>query len=80
MQVQHVATFVSGWLCFLPFIILSLASFAFWIWMLVDCVTNEPSEGNDKIIWLLVIVFLHFLGALLYLLVRRPQRKRDLGR
>ena len=28
-----------------------LAATGFWIWMLIDCVTNEPSEGNNKIIW-----------------------------
>jgi hypothetical protein len=51
----------------------------FWIWMLVDCATKEPSEGNDKIIWILVIIFTHWLGALIYYLVRRPERKRLFG-
>jgi len=48
--------------------------------MLIDCATNEPSEGNDKIVWILVIVFTHGLGALTYLLVRRPERRRFYGR
>jgi hypothetical protein len=52
----------------------------FWIWMLVDCVRNEPSEGNDKIVWMLIIVFLHFIGGLIYYFVRRPERRRLLGR
>ena len=51
-----------------------------WIWMIIDCATNEPSEGNDKIIWILVIVLTHWIGALIYLLVRRPQRIRQFGR
>ena len=51
-----------------------------WIWMLIDCLTNEPSEGNDKLVWALVIIFTHWIGALIYLLVRRPQRKAALGR
>jgi hypothetical protein len=42
--------------------------------MLIDCLSNEPSEGNDKIVWSLLIVLLFVLGAVLYLLVRRPQR------
>ncbi|MGA2053514.1 MAG: PLD nuclease N-terminal domain-containing protein [Opitutales bacterium] len=46
----------------------------FWIIALVDCLSNEPTEGNDKLIWALVIIFLHFLGALLYYIVRRPNR------
>jgi len=52
----------------------------FWIWMLIDCATNEPSEGCDKIVWILVILFTHGLGALIYLLARRPERKRLYGR
>ena len=44
--------------------------------MLVDCLKNEPSEGNDKIVWLLVIVFTKFIGAAIYYFVRRPARMR----
>jgi hypothetical protein len=50
-----------------------------WIWMLVDCATKEPSEGNEKVVWILVIVLTHWLGALLYLLIRRPQRVARYG-
>jgi hypothetical protein len=52
----------------------------FWVWMLVDCATKEPSEGNDKVVWILVIVFTYWVGALIYLLVRRPERIRLHGR
>lgn len=52
----------------------------FWIWMIVDCATNEPAEGNDKVIWILVIVLTHFIGAAIYYFVRRPERKRIVGR
>ena len=48
--------------------------------MIVDCATNEPSNNNDKIVWILVIVFTHILGALIYFLIRRPERIRDHGR
>ena len=62
----------------LPLLILSfaLAALAFWIWMLVDCLTNEPSEGNDKLVWVLVIVFTNWIGALIYFFVRRPNRPK----
>lgn len=68
-------------ICF-PLVIgpFALAAFAFWIWMIVDCATNEPSEGNDKVIWILVIIFTHCIGALLYFLIRRPERMRIHGR
>ncbi|MCZ6689851.1 MAG: PLDc N-terminal domain-containing protein [Planctomycetota bacterium] len=68
-------------LLFMGFIGLGvLGLFIFWIWMLVDCATNEPSEGNDKIIWILIIIFTHPVGALIYLLVRRPQRISQFGK
>ncbi len=56
-----------------------LLAFGFWIWALVDCLTKEPSKGNDKIIWFLVIVLLSWLGALIYFFVRRPQRIKEFG-
>ncbi len=57
-----------------------VAAFAFWIWMIVDCATNEPSEGNDKLIWILVIVLTSWVGALIYFLARRPTRIRQFGK
>jgi hypothetical protein len=64
----------------LLFLAVAVLAIVFWIWMIVDCATNEPAEGNDKIIWILIIIFTHWIGALIYFLVRRPQRLQRLGR
>ena len=69
--------FLVFWLLLLFF---GVAGTVLWIWMLIDCAVNEPSTGNDKIVWILVIVFTHGLGALIYLLVRRPARMGRYGR
>jgi hypothetical protein len=53
---------------------------AFWIWMLIDCATKEPSEGNDRLVWVVIVVFTHIIGAAIYFIVRRPQRIAQLGR
>ena len=53
---------------------LGLLGTLFWVWMLVDCATKEASAGNDKLVWVLIILFTHVLGAALYLSVRRPRR------
>jgi hypothetical protein len=53
------------------------ALFGFWIWMIVDCVNNEP-PGNDKIAWLLVVIFLNGIGALVYYFTRRNARLKGL--
>ena len=67
-------------LIFLVFLLISIGGTVFWVWMIVDCATKEPSEGNDKIVWILIIVFTHVIGTLIYLLVRRPTRIREHGR
>ena len=59
---------------------LALLALGFWIWMLVDCASNEPSQGNDKVVWILVIIFTFWIGALIYFLVRRPERMREHGK
>jgi len=51
-----------------------------WIWMIVDCAGKEPSEGKGKVVWILVIVLTHWVGALIYLLARRPKRIRMHGK
>jgi uncharacterized membrane protein YidH (DUF202 family) len=61
-------------------IAIGLAAFAFWIWMLIECVTKEPDTGNTKVCWVLIIVFAHVVGALIYYLVRRDQRYAEVGR
>jgi hypothetical protein len=58
----------------------SLAGTMFWIWMIYDCATNEPSEGNDKIIWILIVLLTHVIGALIYFFARRPKRIAQFGR
>ncbi|WP_339730058.1 PLD nuclease N-terminal domain-containing protein [uncultured Gimesia sp.] len=63
-------------LAVVAFMILQLVM---WIWMLVDCLQNEPSTGNDKVVWVLLMVFLGILGSMLYYFIRRPQRIDQLG-
>jgi uncharacterized membrane protein YedE/YeeE len=63
----------------LPFLLIGLALFAFWVWMLIDCATKESSQGNDKLVWIVVIALTNWVGAAIYFFVRRPQRIRELG-
>jgi Phospholipase_D-nuclease N-terminal len=72
----------SGLLLLIPcfFGIVALLGTIFWIWAIIDCASNEPAGGNDKLIWLLVVILVHFVGALIYYFVRRPERIRRYGR
>ena len=58
-------------------ILLAIGVFAFWVWMLVDCAqAPEPAgDGNHRLVWILILVFTGWIGALLYfLIVRQPRR------
>ncbi len=57
----------------------SLALTAFMVWMIVDCATKERREGHERLIWIIITVFLPYLGALVYYIVRRPERIRAYG-
>ena len=45
----------------------------FWIWMLIDAIKNDSLDGTERVVWVLVILFLHALGALIYYLVGRKK-------
>lgn len=46
--------------------LISILAFIFWIMMLVDCVKRKFPESAEKIVWILVLIFLQVLGALIY--------------
>lgn len=60
-------------LLFLFFILIGIASTVFWIVEIVDVVKRDFQEPNNKVIWLLVIIFLHFFGAILYYFIGKQQ-------
>jgi hypothetical protein len=62
------------------FILGGLTVLLFWIWMIIDCAIREPAEGNERLIWVLIIVFANWIGALIYYFVRRPKRIEMYGR
>ncbi len=53
--------------------ILGLLTTVFWIWMIIDCATHERNS-TDKIVWIVIIIFTHFIGALIYFFVRHQKR------
>jgi sterol desaturase/sphingolipid hydroxylase (fatty acid hydroxylase superfamily) len=60
----------AGGICFFGVLLL-----AFWIWMLFDCITNEP-PGGDKIVWLCILICLFWAGAIVYFFARRRNRSK----
>ncbi len=46
----------------------------FWTWMLIDCLQRK--KFDDKLVWILVLIFLNLFGAFLYyILVKRKKKK-----
>jgi hypothetical protein len=64
---------IVGLLVLLVVVVIGLACFAFWLWMLIHAIKNKGLTDTEKIIWVLVILFLHVLGALIYFFVGRPK-------
>ena len=67
---------ISGLLSLLAVIIgglISLACFAFWLWMLIHAITNKGLSDGEKIVWVLVVIFLPFIGSVIYFFVGRPK-------
>ena len=52
---------------------LGIAGFVFWLWMLIHAITNKGLEDVEKIVWVLVIIFLPFLGSVLYFFIGKPK-------
>jgi hypothetical protein len=67
-------------LLFWPFFaflgLLGIAALIVWIWALIDCVQvpdDSMYQSGNKLIWVLIIVFTNWIGALLYFLIGRPK-------
>jgi hypothetical protein len=58
------------------FALASLALFVWWLLVLIEALrVPDPvwvSAGQNKILWILLMVFLGALGTLLYVLIARP--------
>ena len=80
--VDTIGTTVGGVNLGLPLLIIGLAALGviFWLWMLLDAATMEADGGNDKLTWTVIVVTTNLLGAALYYMVRRPQRRSEIGR
>lgn len=54
------------------FIIIGVA--VFWMWMLVDLLQRK--KFDDKLVWLVALIFLNLLGAILYYFLVYSKRRK----
>ncbi len=45
-----------------------------WLWALIDLLKSSFGNSINKLVWLIVIVFIPVIGPLLYLLIGRNQK------
>jgi hypothetical protein len=60
--------------------VLSLAMGAFWIWMIIDCLSKEPKDDPDRTMWMLITILLGAVGGAIYYFGRRPKRIQKYGK
>ncbi len=70
---MHHGAGIIGLLVLLMFGVAALLCTAFWIWMLIHAITNKGLDGTEKIVWVLVVILLPFLGSLIYFFLGRPK-------
>ncbi|MFZ2284917.1 MAG: PLD nuclease N-terminal domain-containing protein [Lutibacter sp.] len=55
-------------------ILLAFLGIILTIFALIDILKNKFS-GNDKVVWILVVLFFNFLGAILYFIIGKKQKQ-----
>jgi len=58
--------FAGFWLVWIGFMLLALGGLILWVMMLIDCAQRKFESENDKIVWILILVFTGFIGSILY--------------
>ena len=66
-----------GELVVIMMILVLLPLMGLWVWMLVEVCSKE--RGQEQLVWLLVVILAGLIGALIYLIVRRPKRIAMMG-
>jgi len=67
MQMNFSGPIVAAMLFFM-LLIFGLLIFltVFWILMIVDCAKRKKLSDSERVAWILILVFLHFIGAAIY--------------
>lgn len=67
---MYIAGFLGGfgWILILFFVLLP-------VFALISIIRNE-FEGNNKLLWVIVVIFIPYLGSILYFLIGRNKKLR----
>lgn len=66
--------FLGGLIGLLFICVLIIAPMTLWIWAIVDAAKGEFKSSDSKLVWILLIVLLPFIGTILYLAIGRNDK------
>ena len=52
-------------------IALGLFTFSFWLYALIEIISDEFKNDTDKLLWFLLVFFLPFVGTIAYYFIGR---------
>ncbi len=55
------------------FWILGILGFILFLWALIDCIRRQFPNPNDKVLWLVLIILIGWIGPVLYLIIGRKK-------
>ncbi len=62
------------WILILIALVVVLTSVGFWVYTIVDVAKSKFNDDITKIVWLLVVILLGFLGSIIYWIVGRSSK------
>jgi len=57
---------------------IALLEIGLMIWALVDVIRRDYVRGNNKVVWILVIVIINIIGPIIYLLLGRSDGSKEM--
>ena len=56
------------------FILFGFFLFAIWVWTIIDIIKSEFKDNNEKILWVVLVILLPFIGTTLYFAIGSKNR------
>jgi hypothetical protein len=56
------------------FIAVGAGLFVLWVWAIIDVIRSEFKDSSTKIIWVALLIFLPFLGSIIYFFIGKSTK------
>lgn len=56
-------------------LIIGIGGTILWIWAIINCIQNRRLSDGEKVLWVLLIIFTHLIGAIIYFIVSRSSNR-----